>query len=555
MVTFRSLYASRTKVLTYLPFVFLGLTALYSSLYANYYMSGNADDIIYPYLFGHFKLHDIVLPSQHSNILKFPLFIFQSLLPYNFTTLSIIGIGLVLVTILLWAALLARIFGKRYILMICLVFVALLLGSPAFNNQIYGTTIRNIEYPIVLGFTICVGLLASRRTLPKRLRIVTLIMGLLFALTVAGDSFFLYTASVSLLLALASFWVSRSRANKSSHNYVQAAGLVVVASALALIIREGVKVTGIALYHTDTAYLPHILPLNHLGPSISTALTQFLDLYGANIFDQKMTPTNSLVFLNFGLFLLGLAGLVYILADTLRQVQQKEVLRRIGFVRLFALGSITLTGILTFLFYVASDQVVTESPTGVITSAGQERYLTLLPFLVVVGVVYIVWRKHDAKRVVTLGLPLTILSIIALCSLTIKHSHVFDSGLRTDPIAIASSAKANHIPLLVTGYWYASATQLWSGGTVKFAAVGSCNVPTPPINNRLSWYQSSKTIHKSALVVGHAGIDAIYSTCPDSQLIAIYGTPTKVIPVKGSRDASLWVYDYDIRSKLTQFVW
>lgn len=556
MTTAKRIQALRPKLPAVLLLIFLAVITLYTSWFANYYLSGNSDDIVYPYLFEDFKFNDMTLPGQHSNILKFPLFVVQAILPYNFLTFTLIGIGLVLTTVIAWAYLLGRIFGKRYLFIICLSLASVLLGSIELNNQLYGTTIRNIEYPISLAFIIVIAQVSKNgigETFIRRMLIG--IVSILFAMTVAGDSFFLYTICGALFIMLAFFWSIRDSLKSkqpSSYYFLQATSLVAGVIILAIIMRLFVRVTNIASFNTDAAFLPHVLPLNHLSPSLSTAATQVVTLSGANIFGQTVKLSHSLVFLNFLILVVGLIGLIRILSDIGSTAKRQDVLKRLGFVRLFTLGSTAFAGVLAFALYVGSDQVVSESPAGIIASAGQERYLTLIPMLLVVGVVYIIWRNYSRNRAVVLGFPILILLIILANAVTIKNNHKLENGLRTDPIAIADVLQKNDIPVLVTGYWYAASTRFWSEDTITVAPIGNCNVQGPLINGRSSWYESSPSVKKSALVVGHTGIDAIYATCPDEELMAIYGKPSQVLPIKSANDLNLWVYKYDIRAKINR---
>ncbi len=544
---------TRSNVVIYSSLGLLVIVTSYCAVYANYFMSGNSDSIVYPYLFKGFKLHDILLPSQHSNILKFPLYIFQAILPYNFSTFSLVNFVLMLITTLGWAISLIWLFGKRYTPVICAAMAAVLLGSQVLNWDLIGNTSRNIEYPIAFAFIIYIGKILQGRSIADRKYIPAIIMGILYALMVAGDSFFLYTIFISIFIVLI-FTCGVSKPNKIKSIQIKlATGYLVTFSIAAIVIREAIKFLGIAKLTSDPEYLPHTLPLSHLGPSISTATIQLLNLFGANIFSQRISPSNSLVFLNFLLLCTGLAGLIYILKDVINEQKAKKLLERAGVSKYFTLAVLSLTFIVTYILYILSDLAVrTDSTSGAIVSAQQERYLTMLPFLLIVGVLYFLWRHFDKQKLKLVGLPLFIGALLIINSQSIRQAHVYDPALRVDSIAIAQSAQLHKIPVIVSGYWYGSTIRFWSHNKVMIASVGSCNIPSPPINNRLSWNYPDPRIHLSALVVAHVGIDASYSTCPDDQLISIYGKPSQIININTPAKPSLWLYDYDIRYKLKQ---
>lgn len=545
----------RSKPTLYIFFGLLILAVIYCAWYANYYNSGNSDDIVYPYLFSHFRFHDILLPSQHSNLLKFPLYILQALLPYNFTTFTLVNLSLALITIVGWAILLVWLFGKRYAPLICLALMSVLLGSKLLNYDLLGNTARNIEYPFVLAFILYVGSLLEKRPLSRRRLVLGIVLGILFAMTIAGDSFFLYTIVSSILLVIFLWWFAPDTATKSKQQFGLVASYILGCSVFALVMREAVKVLGIAHYFTDPAFLPHILPLNHLGPSISTATTQLLDLFNANVFGQKILPSHSLLFINLLLLGIGIIGLAFILRDTVKVAERKALLGKIELPRVFTLAVAAWAAFVMFAVYIISDLVVVKSPSGVITTALQERYLTMLPLLLIIGVTYFVWRNFGKRNLIMLGLPIIIGLCIIISAGSIRQTNRYDDSLRVNQIAVAQAAQSNHIHLLLSGYWYGATTRFWSHGSVMYASVGSCNIPDPPINTQLSWYKPTPTVHRSALLVVHQGIDLPFSICSAQQLDRIYGKPERIIHVNAPDEPDLWVYNYDIRSKLAPFIY
>lgn len=543
----RKLY--RPKLALYGSLALLCIATLYSAWYANYYLSGNSDDVIYPYLFQHFKAHDLVLPGQHANILKFPLFILQAVTPYNFTTFSIVSIGLVVTTVLGWALLLIWLFGKRWASLISLSLTALLLGSQLFNYDILGTTIRNIEFPIVLAFIIFAGKLLKRYTLSRKELITGGVIALLFSLTIAGDSFFLYTICSSLLVTLGYFWFIGEKDGKQKPQYAHSLIYVVGATISSFIIRLFIKLLGVQ-YYTAGVFKPHILPLNHLGLSLSTAATQVLDLFGANIFGQAIRPGIVLSLLNFFLLALGLIGVIYMLKDTFCAESRKLLVARIAFSRVFIFAALGLTAVVSFSTYIASDLVVSETPQKTITSLYQERYLTIIPLLLTAGIIYFVWRKFEKRQLVFIGLPIIIAAGLLVGGRVIVHSHAYNGSLREGPITIAKAAKEQHVQVALTGYWYGAVLRFWSHNSLDVASVAACNIPQPTFNTRLSWYKPSAKITTTALVVVHSGVDATYWNCPDELLRQIYGDPVKIVHIPTGDQPDLWIYHYDVRSKV-----
>lgn len=533
----------------YGSFFILVFITTYCAWHANFYISGNSDDIVYPYLFSHFKLHDLILPSQHSNVLKFPLYLVQSLLPYNFTTFSIVNLGLELITTISWAIILAWTFSKRYVPVICAVLCCFLLGSRLLSIDLVGTTFRNIEYPIAFGFVILVGTLLESSALKRSQIVWGVVLGLLYSLTVAGDSFFLYTVSSSTAIVL--FYNYLAKRGKNLSGLRNAVSYLLLVNFLALLFREAVKHSGISRFFTDPMYLPHVLPLNHLAPSLTTAFEQLISLTGANIFGQSIRPSNAIFFINFGLLAVGLWGMSLVVRDNvIGRFKPSKAGRRSLFARNFFLQVCSIAFLIVFIVYVVSDLVVTLAADGSITSSGQERYITLLPFLLVVGVVYAVKRYSISLRLSTaLALWFLLLVGISASSPSIERVHANDSSMRLGPMALASVARQNKVQLVVTGYWYGASTRFWSNDSIDFAPVAFCNSPAPPINNRISWYKPSLSVHVSGVLVARQGMDAIYSTCADKMLLSIYGQPKKVVDIPSPDKPKLWIYSYDVRAR------
>src|ERR1700712_229026 len=148
--------------------VILALAALYAGLHANLVYANVQDATIYPYLFKGLHPHDVILPGSHPNILKFPLFWLQSVLPYDFLTFSIVNVGLLLATVFGWCLLLAYVFGKRRLALIFLIMTAVVLGASTLVWNLLETTIRNIEYPIGLAFMLMVSRLLEGRAIARK---------------------------------------------------------------------------------------------------------------------------------------------------------------------------------------------------------------------------------------------------------------------------------------------------------------------------------------------------------------------------------------------------
>jgi hypothetical protein len=132
--------------------VLLAVT-VYTSVCASIFIANNSDAVVYPYLFmDGIGGSDMVVPGKHANILKYPLFWLQSVLPYNYETLMVVNVLLVVATVFGWLFLLMRIVDRKYHDVLIAGLILLLISSQSFNTEIIYNTVRNIEYPIALAF-------------------------------------------------------------------------------------------------------------------------------------------------------------------------------------------------------------------------------------------------------------------------------------------------------------------------------------------------------------------------------------------------------------------
>lgn len=544
----------KKKLVKYLPFALSGLALLavvvYSSWRATYYFSNIQDNLLYPYLFQHFRFHDIIVPAGHANILKFPLFWLQSLLPYNFLTLSLADVGLSALSIIWWAALLVKIFGKRYLPLICTILGAILFAAVSFHINFLETTVRNVEYPIGLSFILVVNDIFSRKYFTKKVLAVYAAIGLLFAASLAGDNFILFAFTVPLLLALAIYWFQTGKINR---RLLLAGGAVVIATLAGLILRKLTALLGIESFFASPMFSFRAAPASSLGPSISHASTQLMDLSGANVFGRPISPTNVLYFVNFALLVTGVVGLVYLLIDTFRGYYHKKSIETDD---RFALGVLAFSFFTTFCAYVFSNLVVIRLADGRYTDAYQSRYITLLPLILVVGVIALLRRfypkRKDITVVVIIALVLAALLAIPSVRRNWRDWDTFGKASRQTVMNIVNAAEQNNVKTIVTADSLGAPTRFWSHNKVQYVSIIGCTNRFP-YNTRRSWGDYTNS-GNTALVIDQTGLGTSYwSGCSLDNIRNFYGQPEKTISLpnpQGTQPITMWIYPNDIRSKL-----
>jgi hypothetical protein len=112
---------------------------------------------------------------------------------------------------------------------------------------------------------------------------------------------------------------------------------------------------------------------------------------------------------------------------------------------------------------------------------------------------------------------------------------------------------ASHAKLVVTGDTLGATLRFWSGNKLPYASIHACNRQMPH-NVKLSWYKPNGTV-PVALVIDRTGIDGpFWQGCSAQVLKDIYGQPSQELTAKnpaGTAPTDIWIYNYDIRSKLT----
>jgi hypothetical protein len=208
-----------------LSVVLLFLTTTYAGLRANIAYSTDSNAIVSAQLFDKTARLPVVVPGPHSNLLVDPLFYIQGHLPYHYTSFTLGNVSLVLITMIAWAFLLIKLFGRKYEIPILLLLSCLILTSVMFSLSLGYTAIRNIQYPIALWFVMILNdLLRSKRKYTRRQFWLAAIGSVLFSLTLGGDSFFDYGVLVPLFAVIVWYW---AQSQKFTRNMVKATALLV----------------------------------------------------------------------------------------------------------------------------------------------------------------------------------------------------------------------------------------------------------------------------------------------------------------------------------------
>jgi len=529
----------------------LGVT-MYGAYNSSDFFSNGSDALADTYLFTNPHLHSIVLPEQHPNILKFPIFYIQGLFPYHYTSFTLVNILIVLITVAAWSLLLIRLFGARrtYTLLILILFSLLILCSPTLDINLTELSIRNIEFPIALWFIFTINRLLRGMPASRKQWAWTSLCCLLYCLTLAGDNYFEYAISLPLILVIIWYWV---QSKKFSRNMFKILVLIALMSIVAAFIKLIVVKTGIILLYKPVTPST-IVNYNLIGPSFTVAFQQLLTLEGANIFGQAIGSATLYELLDFGLLITSIIGLSLVFCSISKSYRKHA---RLIHGNDFIYMTIAVSFFMVFSVYIFSGQVVQMLSNGQVASLGQGRYIAFMPLLGLIGIMWLI-KTYSQKRT-SLVVLLIVGSIMGMATSipTIRSSFV-DTIASTKPSRTVLAQTINdlhqdQVSEVLTGYNYGPPLTFWSDNTISTASILNCNQPFL-FNVRKDSY-SPHNHTRTALVIDRP--DAVWWNCSNRMIMNIYGVPSKeqIVPDETAGPyTEIWVYNYDVRQKLLPFI-
>lgn len=548
---------TRPRVIIFLSIALLLVTVLYTGSKVTIDLSDDSDALIYPYLFQNFTPNDMVLPAGHSNIIKFPLFLLQSVIPYSPLSYAITNISLIFLTVIGIWLLTIIFFGKRYSLISAAVLSGLLLASDQLVSLIASTTIRNIEYPIgLLLFLVMSFIVAGRFSKPIRPKQWALIIGagILFILAIAGDTLLLTSFALPALIGgvLLYYFTGNQRAKRTS---LQALGYAFVAIIAGYALLKFLDIIGVYDLTSNTIPL-RIVEFDAIGLALSDGVRQLLTLCGAWIFNVRISPTEALYFVNFFFVITGVVGLVAMGRTALKSIKASSQLQWQRYFEIF----LVLSALLTFCSYVFSNLAVARDAAGTLQSSGSIRYLTLMPFLLMFGTLYLIrssWVKNARFIAISVGV---ILVSILLSNSLIRSAYNQRASLaeqnQTTFSQLVKIATTENVDTVMGGYWITAPMRYYSDGKLSFYSTAQCRTLSPGFNMKKSYYAPSPTTKVTMVITERSGFDkAFWEGCSNTDIFARFGTPRKSYQLKdtfGSQNTMIdvFIYDYDLRQRV-----
>jgi len=513
----RLLNLDRNSRLYTLALVLAGMLLIVTSVYAGRHASDdystNSNAHMLTHLFSGHTDYPVLLPGPHATILIIPLVYIQGHLPYHYTSFTLVNIGLVVATMLGWALLMIKLFGRKYEIPILIILSSLIFTSVAFSYSLAYTTIRNIEYPLVLWFVMIVASVLRGTPLSRRQFNLAVIGTVLFVIILAGDSFFNYAILLPLLVAIAWYWVQSGQFTASMAKALGLLGGVFIATTL---LKHALSAAGLITFDYGFWGPNTILDTARLAPSFSVALKETLDMHGANIFNQVLNYHNLSTFLNFGLLLAGLGGMLMILSKANKQFRNRTGLADENS---FVMTVMVISFFVSFLIFALSGYAIATLPSGQIVSAENARYISILPLITVIALVWLL-KGYYAKHIAFLCILCAVL-VAGIFTGHLRIAEAYNSGTHKLEISpsrdsinqIITHLQDNNVTQVSADYWYGHVLRFWSNDAIKIAPIVSCDksLLTNPSDTLFT-----KQKHNTALIIDRGDRNYGFWSCTDS---------------------------------------
>lgn len=268
-------------------------------------------------------------------------------------------------------------------------------------------------------------------------------------------------------------------------------------------------------------------------------------MHGSYIFGQILNYHSLAVFVNFALLLVGFAGVLMVLSQANRSFRNNKGLADENNLTIVVMA---ISFFVTFLIFALSGYAIATLSNGQIVSAENARYISLLPLITVLAIVWVL-KNYYAKHVALLCvLCIVLVGGIVTSYPAIKAAYISDtqkleiSPSRDSINQIITHLQNNDVQEASTDYWYGHTLRFWSKGTIGLAPVLSCDESMLTTANGTLFTKQS---HNTALIIDRGERNYGFWQCTDDQLIQFYGVPSEQYEVPGAGPnppVKVWIY-------------
>ncbi len=498
------------------------LSAGYSVLQASASQLSVGDQYNLTYMVKDWHLGDTLnMLSQRTNLLKLPLLWLQGQLPYGIVSHNVINLALVITSLVGWSFMSYRLLKRKAAFIASnLIFSGLMLSSVNFAISVTMPAIRNIEYLLVFEFILLLARLLQEINWFKW-TLAFLIIGLL----VASDYLYLYTLSVAAVVGiLYNYYLNKLPKRRT----ILLIGCIGGGSLSGLVLIQLLNLTGVFnLIGVPRTFISY----TDFWPQTQNSLQHILVLFGGDFFGKPTTASSIAYIIGaafaglaiFSIFKMRYKGYVYITTS------------------IFAL--------LVLLAYLLSSQAV--------SSFANIRYISVIPFVGTLAVLANI-RKNSILLYISCVVFIAGIAMIPTNRADYRSRKQLSNNFVSLDNKVIEYMTSNHIHVGLGTYAYSAPTWFYTHKKVDVFTIKPCNGRDLPLSNS-RWYKPSENNLYTALIIDRAYSASdtweTWAGCSNQVLERIYGNPAlkKVVGVRDGSDVEVWIYHYDIRSKLITF--
>lgn len=521
--------------------VLIASTIMWSVLSARLQLA-NADQLVNSFLFDQLaSVHSALLPSAHTFLLKWPLFLFIGIKGASPTLFVASTVGLVIITVIGFAVILYRITKKPLLtgtVLLALASMLLLTPTSPFSGALLPTNMamlatRNIEYLVYI-----LGLIFIIRA--KKIATSTFVVGtLLLVIVISSDKLFLPLSLGGAIIMLGLYAIVRQWTFvKIAWHWLVATFLATVLSLISLYMLSAFHVTNIVGGGKVLGPYGFAHSLHDVALGIIYAILGFFANFGANpahsatkladipkvIYDQLADVNTFTYIINFTLTLVGFVMLLLLLRATLLQKPKKASRPQTPVVLSVMLFASTVLAVASFVLtahYYPADG----------------RYLNIALFAVIIG------ATTYANKKTWNPVFLIIVGFIIITGIIAGSPSVF-ATFRQDSRAVAvvneraiaiNQALASHkVEYLVGDYWRVLPVNLQKHDDFTIAPLENCTQYRQTLTSK-NW-QPDLNKHSFAYLLSLDTNLTDYPTCSIKTVQKTYGLPTATALISGTVD-------------------
>lgn len=535
------------------------ITILYWSILGAKTQLNNADALVDPYLFKTLAtFHGANFPGQHTQLLKWPLFLIIKLFGFSSSSYIALTVAIVLLTIMVLVFILYRIERRLLVfgtLCLALASVLLLIPTQPYAGGILPVnmamlTTRNVEYVFYLIALILVA--RTTRLTSWSFWLATTCMVLLLA----SDKLFLAIGLGAALFSLIIYALARQweLVNLSAY-WVSAQAIAAVGAVALLNLIDASHLTHIA---NQTATSPYSLVTSYHNIVLSSvyALLGIFTNLGANpAFDATVLRTYPYVAASRLASIWGLAFVVNLLVAAMAIYAAVCLLRLsvnhkpTSHVRISTATRLSLMLIWTTLVTIGA--FVISNHYGAVDS----RYLTIVLFaLFIASATLSRQRLRRVERLVGAGA----ICVLAIALGLVAAQHISNNELAAfAPIEQRDArivAIIGHHPTstLVGDYWRVVPINFEAHSSTTIVPLANCTTPRTELSSSV-WQPDLRT-HSFTYLLSYDQKLTDYPSCSLQQVISVFGRPNASALIVGTPDnpkEQLLFYDRGIYKSST----